>query len=98
MTLILGLSILLQFAAAFLAWRWVRITEKQLAWSLIYPAILLMAVRGSIALYQWTFFNNIPSPDPGAEGVALMVSILMVLGLLGLSLVFKPPLHLRISF
>ncbi len=74
-------SILLQFAAAWLAFRLVRITQNMLAWLLISAAILLMALRRSISLYQ-TLLGESPTPlDQSAELVGLVISILLVIGM-----------------
>ncbi|MDC4226296.1 MAG: hypothetical protein MPW15_19105 [Candidatus Manganitrophus sp.] len=50
-TLILTISIILQFVAALLALRLIRITGRWTGWSLIAAAITLMAVRRSISLF-----------------------------------------------
>lgn len=78
--IILMLSILLQFTAAFLAFRLVWVTQKTPAWVLIALAICLMALRRCLTLYQLLFWQS-PTPlDETTELVALTVSILMVVG------------------
>jgi PAS domain S-box-containing protein len=79
-TAILGLSVLLQFIAAALAIRLIRTTGKRLAWTLIAAAILLMAVRRFVTLYHALAGDPLSSPEPKAELVALVISILMVVG------------------
>ena len=79
--IILILSILLQFTAAFLALRLIWVTKKTQAWVLIALAICLMALRRSISFYH-SAFQESPIPlDPAAELVGLGVSILMVVGI-----------------
>jgi PAS domain S-box-containing protein len=79
--IILILSILLQFTAAFLALRLIWITKKRPAWVLIALAICLMALRRGITFCHWVF-QTAPSPlDPTAELVGLGVSVLMVVGI-----------------
>jgi PAS domain S-box-containing protein len=77
--IVLPISIGLQFAAAFLAVRLTRKATGGIAWAFIAGALLLMAVRRSISFY------NMPNYGTGqaasnAELVALLISILMVLG------------------
>jgi two-component system NtrC family sensor kinase len=77
---ILIISILLQFTAAFLAIRLVWITKKALAWVVIASAISIMALRRCISFYQWLFYVS-PTPlDQTTEVVAMVISILMVVG------------------
>ncbi len=78
---ILIVSILLQFTAAFLALRLVWVTKKAPAWVLIAIAICLMALRRCLTLYQLLFWEA-PTPlDQTTELVGLGVSILMVVGM-----------------
>ncbi len=79
--IILILSILLQFTAAFLALRLIWVTKRTQAWVLLALAICLMALRRSISFYH-SAFQESPIPlDPAAELVGLGVSILMVVGI-----------------
>jgi two-component system NtrC family sensor kinase len=79
--IILILSILLQFTAAFLAFRLIWITKRTYAWVLIAMAICLMALRRSISFYH-SAFQDAPVPlDPAAEIIGLGISILMVAGM-----------------
>jgi two-component system NtrC family sensor kinase len=85
---ILILSIVLQFVAAFLALRLVWVTKKSPAWVLIALAICLMALRRCITFYQVLFWEA-PTPlDQTTELVALAVSICMVLGMAGIAPLF----------
>jgi PAS domain S-box-containing protein len=79
-TVILVISILLQFAAAFCALRLIWVTGKRAAWALIATAIFLMAIRRCITLFQ-VDISNIPyTTSMSAELVALVISSLMLIG------------------
>lgn len=79
--LILVISILLQFVAAVLAVRLIRITGKRLAWSLIAAAVVLMAVRRSVSLFAYFGSGQAKPPDVVAESIALVISGLMLIGI-----------------
>ena len=49
---VLGLSVVLQFTVAGLAFLLIRYTERRFAWGLITSAIILMATRRCITLYR----------------------------------------------
>jgi PAS domain S-box-containing protein len=91
-TIILIVSILLQFAAAFWALRLIWITGKRTAWILIAAAILLMAVRRCVTLFQAVFLGMPYSTSLSAELVALVISMLMFAGV-----VWIVPLFLSIK-
>ena len=80
--IILGLSVTLQLAAAALAFRLIRYTERRFAWGLITSAIILMATRRGITLYRLLSQDVSKPPDLAAELVALLISILMVVGIM----------------
>lgn len=80
-TLVLSLSILLQFVTALLALRLVRVTGHSLAWGLISTAILLMAVRRSVSLYRFVSEDAAHQPDMLAELLALTISVLLLIGI-----------------
>ena len=80
-TFVLALSIVLQFAAAALAFRLVRITERRLAWILIAAAILLMAIRRCITFSDLLSGTLLRPPIFAAELVALTISLLILVGL-----------------
>ncbi len=79
--LILIVSILLQFVASGLSLRLIKVTGKRLAWLLISTAIFLMALRRCITLYHLLSDEVSHVPDLMAECVALVISILMVIGI-----------------
>ncbi|MBI5016075.1 MAG: PAS domain S-box protein [Deltaproteobacteria bacterium] len=78
---ILGVSILLQVIAAVLALRLVPVSRGRAAWYLIAAAIFLMAVRRIIPFYALVFGPGGRRPDPWAESIALVISLLMVAGI-----------------
>lgn len=79
--LILAISVLLQFSAAFLALRLIRLTGRRTAWLLIATAVSLMAIRRSITLSGLFSRDLSRPPDFLAELVALGISVLMVVGI-----------------
>jgi PAS domain S-box-containing protein len=86
--LVLAISILLQFLAAFSAFRLVRVTGKTCSWILISVALSLMGVRRLITLSDLIFNSGNHSPDLIAEIVAMSLSFLMFLGVLNIRPVF----------
>lgn len=77
---ILIIAIPLQFFAAFLALRLVRVTKKP-AWAFIAVAILLMALRRCLTLYEWYIRDMVLLPiDIGTEAIGFATSLLMVIG------------------
>jgi PAS domain S-box-containing protein len=87
-TFILTLSILLQFVAAFIAFRLIPLTGRRLAWSLISAALMLMALRRCVTFIRMLFGNAMIRPDFNAELIALMISILMVVGISRIAPIF----------
>jgi PAS domain S-box-containing protein len=91
--LILAISVLLQFTAAFLALRLIRITGRRRAWLFIASGISFMAIRRSVTLFHM-FTNELPHPpDLIAELVALATSIFMVIGVALIAPVFLSIKH-----
>lgn len=85
-------AIVIQFIAAFLAFRLVWITERKSAWIFIAVAILLMAIRRCFTLYEWVARGmSLMLVDIGTELVGLATSLLMLLGV-----AFIAPLFLGI--
>jgi PAS domain S-box-containing protein len=87
-TFILVISILIQFAAAFLALRLIRITGRRVAWVLIATAIFFMAIRRCITLFQAEFLGVPYTTSMSAELVALVISILMLSGVIWIAPLF----------
>jgi len=79
--IVLGFSIILQFVAAVLALRLIRVTGKYPAWTLIAAAIFLMALRRSITFGRLISGDISHHSDLLAEFVALIISLIMVLGI-----------------
>ncbi|HLF96322.1 MAG TPA: PAS domain S-box protein [Methylococcaceae bacterium] len=88
-TVILVVSIVLQFVAAGLALRLMYVTGKRVAWVLIAMAVVLMAARRAISLFEYFAAGAAKQPDTYAELVALAISGLMVAGLALISPLFK---------
>jgi PAS domain S-box-containing protein len=87
-TIILVISILLQFTAAILALRLIWVTGRRVAWVLIASALVLMAFRRCITLFQNGFTGVINATTLEAELVALVISILMLSGVIWIAPLF----------
>jgi PAS domain S-box-containing protein len=87
-TVILVISILLQFAAAFLALRLIRVTGRRVAWVLIAAALFFMAIRRFVTLFQAEFLGMPYTTSLSAELVALVISILMLAGVIWITPLF----------
>jgi len=85
---VLFLSVVFQLTAAGLALRLIRVTERRDAWLLIAGAICLMALRRGVILYHLVSGDGVPPPNVMTEGVALVVSVLMVAGIAGIAPLF----------
>lgn len=81
LALVVGLSVVVQVAAAIIALRLVRVTGKRLSWIFIAAAILFMAVRRAISLAYLFVDKPQPAPDLAFEMVGLAVSFLMLGGI-----------------
>jgi light-regulated signal transduction histidine kinase (bacteriophytochrome) len=87
--LIIGISALLQFAAAFFAFRLIRFTGFRLAWVLIASAFCIMAIRRVIALAQFLAGELPHAGNVVVESVGLIISILMLAGVLSIGPLFR---------
>jgi PAS domain S-box-containing protein len=87
-TFILAISILIQFAAAILALRLIRITGRRVAWVLIATALFFMAIRRCITLFQAEVLGVPYTTSMSAELVALVISILMLSGVIWIAPLF----------
>ena len=90
-TLILSMSVVLQFLAAGLALRLIKVTGNRLAWMIVALAVFLMAVWRSITLGR-IFLGGEDfqyQPDPVTELVALGISLCMVVGLAMIAPLFR---------
>lgn len=79
---------LLQFIAAFLAFRLMKTTGWKTAWSFIAAALLLMGIRRSINFYDVLVAED-PQTMHSAELVALGISGAMVIGVLQVARMFS---------
>jgi len=86
---ILSLSILLQFVAAGVAIWQVRLTGYRMAWGFLAAAITLMGVRRAITLVRTIFEDRTYALDPVAESVALLISLLVLLGVVLIGRMFR---------
>ena len=87
--LLIGISALLQFAAAFFAFRLIRVTGIRSAWVLIAAAFCIMAIRRVIALAQ-LLAGDLPQPgDLAVELSGLVISIMMLAGVLSIGPLFR---------
>jgi PAS domain S-box-containing protein len=78
---IIIISILLQFAAAFLAVRLVWITKKTISWLFIAAAIFLMALRRCFTFFEWYMREQAVLPlDISSETIGLATSMFMLVG------------------
>ncbi|MDP2854699.1 MAG: PAS domain-containing protein, partial [Smithellaceae bacterium] len=87
-TIILALSILLQFGAAIMAFRLIPITGRRIAWSLIAVALLFMGLRRCVPLIHMLSGDTTFRPDFNAELIALVISLLMVVGISRIAPIF----------
>jgi PAS domain S-box-containing protein len=78
---ILLLSVILQLTAAVLALRLIFVTKRTPAWLFMAAAIVLMALRRGVSLFEILFWGSATPLDLTAELIALAISVLMVLGI-----------------
>jgi PAS domain S-box-containing protein len=78
---ILFLSVILQLTAAVLAFRLIFVTKRTPAWLFVAAAIVLMALRRGVTLFEIMFWGSVTPLDLTAELIALAISVLMVLGI-----------------
>jgi PAS domain S-box-containing protein len=89
--LMLTVSVVLQFCAAFFAFRLMKLSRKAPSWILISAALLLMAVRRAMTFHGLLSGNAIHPLDFHAELIALLGSLLLLAGLFSIA-----PLFLRL--
>ncbi|GMT42786.1 MAG: hypothetical protein IEMM0002_1197 [bacterium] len=87
--LVLTVSVALQFTAAYMSLKLIRVTGKQTVWALIAGTIFLMAVRQCITLYGLISGDMAHPPDISAELAALVISVLMVAGIAMIAPLFR---------
>jgi len=82
--LMLTVSVILQFFAAFLALRLIRSSRNNFPWILISSALFLMAVRRVIVIFHLLDGGIAHLPDLYAEVIAFVISLLLVAGLISI--------------
>ncbi|MGD9613554.1 MAG: ATP-binding protein [Kiritimatiellia bacterium] len=82
------LSVALQLAAAFLAFRLIRVTGRRLAWLMVCLALTGMAVRRALSVLE-TVAGTHGSYDLAFELVGLLVSLLMLGGIALIGPIFR---------
>ena len=82
-SLILALSVVLQFVAAFLALRLIPLTGRRRAWIMISAALFFMGARRCMTLYEGMLEGvaEVPELIVGTEWVTLIISVLMLAGI-----------------
>ncbi len=83
--LMLTASVIVQFCAAFLALRLMKLSRKSFSWIMISTALMLMAVRQLIIFYHLLNGGANHLADLYAEMAAFVISLLMVAGLFSIS-------------
>jgi signal transduction histidine kinase len=86
--LVLSVSALLQFTAAFCALRLIKVTGKQYSWILISSALFLMGVRQLIPLYYSIVAFAGYSVNMTDESIGLILSLLMLLAVIRIGPIF----------
>jgi len=89
MILVLGLSFVLQVAAAALALQLARVTRAHAAGVSVAAAIALMAVRRLILLHGLLTGDVARTPDPVSEGLGLVISALLLVGIAAINPWFR---------
>ena len=77
----LGISVLLQFTATFLALKLISVTKRHTAWMLIAVAFLLIAIRQCFTLFDLISGDLLYSPNLSGELVTVAISVIMVAGI-----------------
>jgi signal transduction histidine kinase/CheY-like chemotaxis protein len=78
---VLGISVLLQFTAVFLALKLISVTKRHTAWMLIAVAFLLIAIRQCLTLFHLISGDLFHSPNLSDELVTVAISVIMVAGI-----------------
>ncbi|MDD5643068.1 MAG: PAS domain S-box protein [Syntrophales bacterium] len=87
--IILKISIVLQLLVALLALGLIPVIRKRLAWIVFSVALLLMAARRIITLWQPETFGLLDAGDLAAELVALFTSALLLVGIAWIAPLFR---------
>jgi len=81
-TVIVGMSMALQFIAVGLAIRLIHLSRHWVAWTVVAAAMGLMGLRRLITFYRTVSEDAALPPDLAAESVAFAISALLVSGML----------------
>ena len=84
----LGISVLLQFTATFLALKLISVTKRHTAWMLIAVAFLLIAIKQCFTLFDLISGDLPYSPNLSGELVTVAISMIMVAGIASVRPVF----------
>jgi PAS domain S-box-containing protein len=85
---VVGLSVVLQLVAAFLALRLTRVTGVTSPWMLVAAGLLIMGLRRIMLLVAWAT-GETPSPSAVAsESMGLIISVLLAAGIAGIAPLF----------
>ncbi len=95
LTIILVISILFQFIAAFYALKLIRITGKRGAWIAITIALFFMAIRRCFPLFYIISGDISYSLNPVNELVALIISIFILVGVIRIAPIFLSIEHTK---
>jgi PAS domain S-box-containing protein len=83
--LLAGIAVLLQLAATFFAFRWIRVIGKHPIWLLLTAALALMALRRAVSFHRLAFGDTSYVADLSEVSGALAISACMLAGVLWLS-------------
>jgi len=86
---VLLISIIIQVTSAFLALRLIIITHKYWAWVPLAFATGLMAIRRAVSFHRLVVENTIDSVNTTAEIIALLISILVLIGIINIKPILK---------
>ena len=91
-------SVMLQFYAAFLAFRLIRISRNAPSWIMISVALLLMAVYRVVTFFHLLGSGINLSTDLYAEMIAFVISLLLVAGLVAIAPLMRRLNELGVDF
>lgn len=82
---LLTASVMMQFCAAFFSIRLLRLSRYHLSWIMVSVALLLMALRRAVTFYYLMTGVESHPDDFYAEGMAFLISLLLVVGLFSIA-------------
>jgi two-component system cell cycle sensor histidine kinase/response regulator CckA len=87
--IIVSISSLLQYLAAYVAFRLIKTAGYSLAWVFISSALFIMGLRRTTILFRALYESDTFRPDPVSEWFGLVISILLLLGVLAMGRFFR---------